>query len=375
MLEAERAALATEAYHNSLSILEREMGVLLQYLTNIGTQAALLGGFVFGSLATEVVKAGEDGQVAAWFEGLFLGASAFSFGMMMYTVLISTLSASLGPTMALKGKDGSAMPVEISIRRIEIGGRSLILSISRDLTERKRLEEEEAARPKVSGAKLKACLELLSAEAGFLVEKKVRDALDELPEDEAELAQAESLLRALGARDDADISLLVSKFFSDGPADTEGEGDAAARALATRIKPEDVVGAAQSFVEERRRNAALKPPAADTVIGAEPVGLAAEREKERHAKQREYWTKMANVVSDDTFEVWQELEKQLEKYNTVLKQRSQEIARVTSLQEQNAQLKALINQYLNAKVNDELIVPPAATIAMNQQAAQTSAEG
>ena len=86
MLEAERAALATEAYHNSLSILEREMGVLLQYLTNIGTQAALLGGFVFGSLATEVVKAGEDGQVAAWFEGLFLGASAFSFGMMMYTV-------------------------------------------------------------------------------------------------------------------------------------------------------------------------------------------------------------------------------------------------------------------------------------------------
>ena len=140
--------------------------------------------------------------------------------------------------------------------------------------ERKRLEEEEAARPKVSGAKLKACLELLSAEAGFLVEKKVRDALDELPEDEAELAQAESLLRALGARDDADISLLVSKFFSDGPADTEGEGDAAARALATRIKPEDVVGAAQSFVEERRRNAALKPPAADTVIGAEPVGLA-----------------------------------------------------------------------------------------------------
>ena len=84
---------------------------------------------------------------------------------------------------------------------------------------------------------------------------------------------------------------------------------------------------------------------------------------------------MANVVSDDTIEVWQELEKQLEKYNTVLKQRSQEIARVTSLQEQNAQLKALINQYLNAKVNDELIVPPAATIAMNQQAAQTSAEG
>ena len=90
---------------------------------------------------------------------------------------------------------------------------------------------------------------------------------------------------ALGARDDADISLLVSKFFSDGPADTEGEGDAAARALATRIKPEDVVGAAQSFVEERRRNAALKPPAADTGIGAAPGGRAAGREKGREGER------------------------------------------------------------------------------------------
>ena len=95
------------------------------------------------------------------------------------------------------------------------------------------------------------------------------------------------------------------------------------------------------------------------------MGLAAEKQKKREAREREYWTQMANVVSDETFEVWEDLEKQLEKYNKVLKQRSNEIARVTSLQEQNAQLKALINQYLNARVNDELIVPPAATIQMN----------
>ena len=231
--------------------------------------------------------------------------------------------------------------------------------------ELKSAEDLAAAQPKVSGAKLKACLELLAAEAGFLVEKKVRDALDELPEDEAELAQAESLLKALGARDDADINLLVGKFFTDGPGDNEGEGDAAARALATRIQPEDVVDAAQAFVQARRARDASKPPAADVLVGAEPVGLAAEKQKKREAREREYWTQMANVVSDETFEVWEDLEKQLEKYNKVLKQRSNEIARVTSLQEQNAQLKALINQYLNARVNDELIVPPAATIQMN----------
>jgi len=42
MLEAERAALKWEAYHASLDIVEREMGVLLQFLTNVGTIGALL---------------------------------------------------------------------------------------------------------------------------------------------------------------------------------------------------------------------------------------------------------------------------------------------------------------------------------------------
>ena len=141
----------------------------------------------------------------------------------------------------------------------------------------------------------------------------MRDALDELPEDEAELAQAESLLRALGARDDADISLLVSKFFSDGPADT-------GRAT---LRPSLAAGSNRKHGRSRpvaswKNGGGMqlsKPPAAEPHrCGA--VGLARGTQRRTHAKQREYWTKMANVVSDDTFELRQELEKQLEKYNT-----------------------------------------------------------
>ncbi len=39
-------------------------------------------------------------------------------------------------------KDGTVMPVEINARTIELGGRKLVLSIIRDITERKRMDEE-----------------------------------------------------------------------------------------------------------------------------------------------------------------------------------------------------------------------------------------
>ena len=60
--------------------------------------------------------------------------------------------------------------------------------------------------------------------------------------------------------------------------------------------------------------------------------------------------------------MWKQLEKQLISYNEVLQTRSNCIGEVTSLREQNMQLKGLLNQYLNARVNDELIVPPTDTI-------------
>ena len=47
MLAAEANAIADEAFASSLSLLEREMQVVLQHLNNLGTQAALIAGFVF----------------------------------------------------------------------------------------------------------------------------------------------------------------------------------------------------------------------------------------------------------------------------------------------------------------------------------------
>jgi hypothetical protein len=55
MLALEGNAVAHEAYAHSLGILEREMNMILHYLGSIGTQAALIAGFVF-VLYTEEVR-------------------------------------------------------------------------------------------------------------------------------------------------------------------------------------------------------------------------------------------------------------------------------------------------------------------------------
>ena len=129
----------------------------------------------------------------------------------------------------------------------------------------------------------------------------------------------------------------------------------------------------------RQAGATATQPGAVATAGGGETAASTMAAKARQAEERQFWTRMAEVVSDETFEVWTQLEKHLQQYNKVLSERSAEISRVTSLQEQNVQLKALINQYLNAKVNDELIVPPSSTITLPGRdrpgAAITWAEG
>ena len=56
------------------------------------------------------------------------------------------------------------------------------------------------------------------------------------------------------------------------------------------------------------------------------------------------------------------LSKAMEKYEGVVKERAAAIDEVHSLEQQNAELKKLMNQYLSADVNDELHVPPTQVI-------------
>jgi len=58
-------------------------------------------------------------------------------------------------------------------------------------------------------------LELLAAEAGFLVDAKIKEALKQMTPEEADIAQAESMLRALGISGEAELQSLLTYFIKE----------------------------------------------------------------------------------------------------------------------------------------------------------------
>lgn len=67
----------------------------------------------------------------------------------------------------------------------------------------------------MSAVKVKKMLELLCAEAGFLVDSKTRQQLDHLGKEEQEVVQVDSILRALNIQTEDQIEQLMTYFFTD----------------------------------------------------------------------------------------------------------------------------------------------------------------
>lgn len=218
----------------------------------------------------------------------------------------------------------------------------------------------------VSGTRVRAVLRMLASEAGFLLNSQIQQALADMPDEEATLTRAETLLRSLGVKSETRMKTLVSHFFQDAAAvDEELPGEKALllnaedddMELKHIIRPEDVIAAVRAFVEEAAESAA---GGAGPVAGVEDATSGAG--KKRTNKQQLYWEQLAQVVNDESVSVWRQLEKDLVLHKDMLSKRSAKIAEVDSLSRKNAELKRLLNQYLGARNNDFLQVPPAQTM-------------
>lgn len=88
----------------------------------------------------------------------------------------------------------------------------------------------------------------------------------------------------------------------------------------------------------------------------------ASREKK---KQKVYWEKMTTILSDQKRSVWGALDKALSRYYQMLVDRQNLIEETGLLNQQNEELKTLLNQYLQAGVNQELQVPPTQVIRLD----------
>ena len=222
-------------------------------------------------------------------------------------------------------------------------------------------KQAEPSRP-VSDYKVKVMLQLLSQEAGFLIDGSTRNELDALPKVEAAVAKADSILKALGIESEKDVEKLLTYFF-DSPYEEEGSDDESDNAL-LKVQPEEVVRIVKKYVvdreDERRDDPAMQLQAATM---AEKV--AAAQRARRRKEERQFWSRIANIVPPKTNRVWGALSKMQLKYVQILKERESAIKETNSLQSQNNELKALLNQYLGADVNDELHIPPTQVIRID----------
>jgi len=188
---------------------------------------------------------------------------------------------------------------------------------------------------------------LLTDEAGFLVESKVKKLVDSVDGSEGEGMKIDSILKALGVTNDKDIERLQRYFFTD---DEQGEVEL--------ISPDQACLAIKQFLKEQmsqHSNVATAfhaTTAADDEVGDRPNNDA-----------RDIWDLCTSIISPKTFRVWGALESFMTKYNHTLSQRSEAITEIDKLQSQNNELKMLLNQYLGSRINQELYVPPTATIS------------
>lgn len=264
----------------------------------------------------------------------------------------------------------------------------------------------EARKREERNRRVKVMLELLVDEAGFLVDEKVAKASAELSPEDAAVMQADAILRALAIESEDDIGVLLSYFFDEDAESVDGEDEDGADAdpakgLRLKVARPDVVRVVKQFVEDReaKRRDALEGADDDADGGGggrkteeggagaaggaggaasggaggrggagggddDAASVESERARTRRA-EREFWHKLVDVVPSKTIRVWSALETALQQYNKILSDRSDLADEVDGLRAQNAELKAVLNQYLGSEVNEELHVPPTQVIRID----------
>ncbi|KAM4772434.1 dynein regulatory complex protein 1 [Rhinophrynus dorsalis] len=228
--------------------------------------------------------------------------------------------------------------------------------------QRETFEGQTLPSERMSKQMIKQILELLSDELGFLVENKLDQLLSPLEKDERTLIRLDAIFGALGIRTESDMYRLVDFFCKykkqrdisrqEIEGDTvepssSGENQPPTTQTGDLIHPNDIPRALRAFTADF-----LKPRV--NLSQSRLVGME-ERDSSQDAA---YWEAAAHVIPESRLKVWNALESAMEKYYDILTSRSQLISETSSLRQQNNELRILLHQYLNSKVNAELEIPP-----------------
>lgn len=206
---------------------------------------------------------------------------------------------------------------------------------------------KQLARPE--NKKTRLILQMLCDEAGFLVEGKVRRMLEKIEKNERNLMKVESIIRALAIDSKEGMEMLVSHFIEK----SVSEGDQ------RLVDPTTAVTCLHSFVDEYRE---IGGPTA-----AAPGADQSNQSKTSRREEQQFWERMSNVISQKTYRLWVNLYEQMQNLNGILMQRQKKIQGNGQLETQNLELRKLLSQYMSARVNDDLYIPPAQMLQLQQQ--------
>jgi dynein regulatory complex protein 1 len=188
----------------------------------------------------------------------------------------------------------------------------------------------------------------LCNEAGFLIEDKLNRLLIPLQRDEQSLMRLDSIFKALGIESLEDVERLARYFINP------------AKGHDALIEPNEVVKALKKFLEHskgeksKKSTVALKGTAAEVLQRTIHGDLNASLQS-----QRSYWDRMANILTEKNYSIWQSVYTEMSKYHILVRDRWNLYQEINDIRKQNDEMKILLRQYLTAKVNEELQVPPA----------------
>ena len=206
---------------------------------------------------------------------------------------------------------------------------------------------------------VKQVLELLCDESGFLIESKLTRLLAPLDKDEQILMKLDSIFKALSIDTEADVHSLVSYFTQWPNAEEYGRTDEGVQTASQPIliHPNDVPQALRQFVEHR-----LGSGKASSLT---PKGLALSKGATEQLLDGSFWEQMAETLPESHERVWSALLEGLERYHSELVVRTQLIQDTDALGQQNVELRLLLQQYMHARINHELEIPPTLVLPMH----------
>ena len=215
----------------------------------------------------------------------------------------------------------------------------------------------------------KQILEIIADEGSFLLESKLTHLLAPLDKEEKMLMKLDSIFKALGVTSQKDVEDLMKFFVKEKPQEPEELDSRPLTSVSSSVStepsstiiihPNDVPHALKVFTESRQAQPSSSTDSSRLkLLGLHGTGVTTE------ILESSFWTSVASSLPKSHEKLWTALEDGLDKYHTVLSSRSKLINETESLRQQNGELRLLLHQYMQSRVNQELEVPPTLMMPM-----------